>query len=236
MNASVLSSVEAVAAIARLAVTRATRSRSLWVALGLSLLPTLYAIGHRIAGHDPSAHWARALGTCTLLIAVIPPILVASSIADDIDDKTSAYLWSRPLARWTIVIGKLIGLAPFVVLCTSLAVTISWVALGPGLVPVDAFARGLAALAAGALAASAIAAGIATLAPRFAVATAVCWLLLIDLPVGGLDVGLHVIATSFGARALAGVGNGDPVTGAISLVVLTALGLGVALWRTERIE
>ena len=45
----------------------------------------------------------------SLLLTVIPPILVASSIADEIDDKTSAYLWSRALPRWSIVLGKFLA-------------------------------------------------------------------------------------------------------------------------------
>lgn len=236
MTATALPTIDAITAIARLAIKRAVRGRGLWIALALALLPTLYAIGQRIAGHDPTAHWDQAVLMCLLTLPVVPPILVASAMSDEIDEKTSAYLWSRPLARWTIVVGKFVGLTPFVVLAVAMTATISWLVLGPNAVPAELYLRGVGALAAGAIAASAVSAMIATLVPRFSVATAVCWLLIIDAPIGALDAGLHVISSAFGVRALTGLSHSSPATGALSLLVLTGGSLAVAIWRMNRIE
>ena len=101
------------------------------------------------------------------------------------------------------------------------------------MVPSAEIGRTVAGVAGGVLAASAVSAMFATLFPRFAVPLAIGWL-LVDSLVGALDLGLHVIAVSFGPRALA---HGEAmVSGVISMVVLTAIAIGVSLWRVDRIE
>lgn len=235
MTASILTGLEATTALARLSLRRVLRGKALWFALGLGLLPCLLSIAWR--AHDTAGIevWDRGITTFALVMTIIAPILVASSLSDEIDDRTAAYLWSRAVPRWSVVAGKLLGLAPVVALALALGLTASWGILGgPAAVPVADFARTLLAFVAGAIGCSAVSALIATLAPRFAVPVAVAWLLLFDATIGALDVGLHVITVSFGVRAIATGSSG--VAGPISLVALTALALAIAIRRVERIE
>ncbi len=237
MTTSTLTGWQATTALARLSLKRAARGKALWVTLALSLVPTLYAIAYRLADRVSSTRWEGAVMMTSLLLTVIPPILVASSIADEIDDKTSAYLWSRALPRWSIVLGKYLGLVPIAIAAPLLAVSVSYAVLGPAAASTEDFARAVLGLALGTIAAAAISAMIATVMPRFAVAGAVCWLLLIDAPVGALDLNLHVIAASFGARTVAGFGgDASLASGLISLAVLTVGALAIAIRRMQRIE
>jgi ABC-type transport system involved in multi-copper enzyme maturation permease subunit len=112
MTTSYLSGLEATTAIARLSVRRVLRGKAIWFAVALGLLPTLLAIAQRVNGADLTQAWNASLTSYTAILAIVAPILVAASLSDEIDDRTSAYLWSRALPRWSVVTGKLLGLAP----------------------------------------------------------------------------------------------------------------------------
>ncbi len=229
-----LSGWEATTALARLALRRILRGKTMWVALGVSLLPCVVAIAMTANNQYPVKIWSDLLILVLPLIAIIPPILVASSLSDEIDEKTAAYLWSRALPRWSVVAGKLLGLAPVATGAIVLGMVVSWLIIGgPSAVSPGLFGQSILGVAAGTIAASVVSAMFATLAPRFAVPLAIGWLLL-DSLVGSLDINLHVLAVSFGARAFAQ--NHDVVTGAISLLVLTTIALIIAVRRIDRIE
>ena len=235
MTAAVLTGFEATIALARLALTRLLRGKALWFALGLGLLPSLLALAWRAGNAEVMTVWERSVTSYALVMTIIAPILVASSLSDEIDDRTAAYLWSRAVPRWTVVAGKLLALAPVVAVALVLGLTVSWALLGgPAAVPAEVFARTALGLTAGAIGCSAVSALIATLAPRFAVPVAVAWLLLFDATIGALDVGLHVVTVSFGVRAIAFGASG--ISGPVSLLALTVLALALAIRRVDRIE
>lgn len=233
-NPTGLSGWDATAALARLAMRRVVRGKALWFAIALGLLPCALALIFKLNDRDPINGWGDLVDAFVPLLAIVPPILVASSLSDEIDDKTSSYLWSRALPRWTVVTGKLLGLIPVAALSIVLGITIAWLILGTsGAVPTGMFVRTVLAVAAGAAASSTVSAMWATLFPRFAVPIAVGWLLL-DTVIGALDMNIHVIAVTFGPRAFIDLEH--TLAGAISLVVLTAIALAVAVWRVDRIE
>src|SRR6185503_12480129 len=97
-----------------------------------------------------------------LVLAVLPPMFIASSIGEEIEDRTITYLWSRPIPRWAVLIGKFLALAPIAVVL----VVGSWhLACALGLESMPPL-RSHAALAAAAVVVSAISTGIAVLVPR----------------------------------------------------------------------
>ncbi len=231
MTASILSGFEATTAIARLSLRRILRGKSIWFAVALGLLPTLLAIAQRANDADPARAWSAALTTYTLVLAIVAPILVAASLSDEIDDRTAAYLWSRAVPRWSVVAGKLLGLAPIAAGVVAVGLCATWLILGGA---VGDLVRGLIGYTAGAVGACALSAMVATLFPRFAVPIAVCWLLLLDAAIGAIAGGIHVIAVSFGARAIADGEAG--LAGPLSLAVLSLVAIAVAIWRVDRIE
>src|SRR5271154_3616759 len=145
----------ALSAIARVTFKRSTRGMLPGIAFVISILPAL-------AAQALQKNHSSAFGLVLLVLVILPPMFVASSIGEEIEERTAAYLWSRPVARWTIVAGKLLALAP---MC---AVFVAGSAIAAGFAgdPALRAAAPVVAAAGGALASCAAVAGIASLLPR----------------------------------------------------------------------
>ncbi|HVV87100.1 MAG TPA: ABC transporter permease [Kofleriaceae bacterium] len=223
--------------LARQALVRVVRGRALWVMAAIALLPTLMAVVAAGTGHLDERSWERVFAPCLFVLVVVPPVLVASAVADEVEDKTAAYLWSRALPRWTVVVGKLVGLAPLCALLVAGSGAVAYLAGNlASVTPTHELVRGLVGLAAGGLAASAIAAMAGIVLPRHAVAVTIGWMLIVDAPLGALDIRLHHLSTTFGALAIAGLNDGTALAGGITLAVLAAVAVSVACWRISRME
>ena len=231
-RAEIPTTVRAVLAIGALTWRRLLRGRTLWVAAVIALVPV--AFGAILRSQGPRRDLADDLLTFQLLVlAVLPPMFIASSIGEEIEDRTMTYLWSRPIARWAVVIGKLLALAPI----AMVLVVVSWhlgCALGLESMPA---ARSHAALAAGGLAVSAIATGIAVVVPRHGMALTIgymlfdFWIGIMPASIQNLSVSYHVTAISFPPAE-----GTDVAASAIWLAVVAASWLGLGLWRIRRLE
>jgi len=204
---------------------RLSRGRAMWVAGVIACAPFLFAtVTHNI---EP----VRAV--LTLVMCLLPPIFVASAIGEEIEDRTSTYLWSRPLPRWTLLVGKLLALAP---IATALLV-LGWLLatkIGIGIMPPG---RSMLAFAAGGLAISAVSAGIGTIVPRHGMALSIVYFIVIDLPVGWIPAAVHSISVTRQVRLISGHDDpaaiGEPL---ITLAVIAALWLAIGLLRLRRLE
>ncbi|MCI0432810.1 MAG: ABC transporter permease subunit, partial [Gemmatimonadetes bacterium] len=108
-------------AIAGLTWKRLLRGRSLWIAGLIALLPVAFGAVLRTQG--PRGDVTDDLLAFELLVlSVLPPMFISSSIGEEIEDRTMTYLWSRPIPRWTVIIGKLLALAPI----AMVLVVVSW--------------------------------------------------------------------------------------------------------------
>ena len=218
----------AVLVLARLTLVRAMRGRAVWVSAAIAAFPILFALVAR----DRAADLAdQMLVFEQFLLAIIPAMFVASSLGEEIEDRTTTYLWSRPLPRGAVLAGKLLALVPLVlVLCLG-----SWigaiVAAGGTLT-----VRGLAGFAAGATAISVIAAGLAMLVPRQGMALTICYLLFFDLPIGYLPASLRALSVTFHTRVLCGLEDAAVVTSLGELGVIVGIWGGIAIWRLRRLE
>jgi len=214
----------------RLTLTRIGRGRLVWVGVAISILPILAGIARSLA-HDSRA-LAWTFGFELFVLAILPPMFAAPAIAEELEDRTSTYLWSRPLARGTILAGKLLALAP---VAAAFMVGSWWLAARIATTEPPPLAT-LGAIAAGALGVSVVSAGIATLAPKRGTALAMIFFLIIDLPVGQLPVSLHWLSVTHATSALAGFETDSPVSGAIALAIISAVWLAVAFRRVSRLE
>ena len=230
-----------IATIARLTLKRLFRGQAMWVALGIALLPVIVAAVLRESVHDPMARLTFTLDLYVVemfVLAVVPAMFVASSIGEDIEDRTITYLWSRPLPRWHVIAGKLVALAPVAVIVTLLG----WLAAMQ--VGTDTLAPTwtLIGIAAAALAISMVAAGIATLAPKHGMALTIIYMLLFDVPVGEIPASLQTLSITHQARGLAGIAmHGvhtvpDRLTPAITMTVIALVWLAVGMWKIRRTE
>ena len=184
--------------MASLTLKRLLRGRALYVALLIAFLPVIYAAamgGARgIAGDEVFVFEV-------LVSAVLAPMFVASSLGEENEDRTTTYLWSRPIPRWSIVAGKLVTLVPIATLVVLgswiLSAQIAWHALPD--------ARPCLALALGVLVLSIVSAGIASLAPRHGMALTICYILFFDSPLGILPATLRELSVTHQIRALSGL-------------------------------
>ncbi len=234
-SASGLSPMEATLALARLALTRALRGKALWVAVATVGLPVLWAAASGEMKDGPEAIWEGTFVIALLALPVVPSVLIGPSLADEIDDKTSAYLWSRALPRWTIVVGKLLSLAPVAALIMATGLASAWAMLGPKAPPTDVALRGVAALAAAGLVGSMMVTALALLVPRQAIAVAVIYL-LIDAVIGALPFGLARVSLVFATRAIAGFHEAGVTGGLMTMAAISAVAMFIALRRIAAIE
>src|SRR5262249_23175356 len=149
----------------------------------------------------------------------------AASVGEEIEDKTTAYLWSRPVPRGSILAGKLVALVPIAIALQLISVATATLA-GWGQVPSAAsFAGFAAAVGAG----SGIAAGISTLVPRYGMALTMCYMLLFDLVIGELPASLREISVTAQAREIAL--GGDIAQAFVMMAIVGGVWLGIAVWR-----
>lgn len=220
--------------IAELTLRRLFRGRAVWVSVIIAALPIVFASALRRYGQDSNLD-VDILVFETLVLAVLPAMFVASSIGEDIEDRTTTYLWSRPVPRWAVIAGKLLALAPL----SAAMIVGSWViavVVGTGAPPT---AISAIALGAGTLVICFVAAAIATIVPKHGMPLTIAYMLFFDIPVGAMPISLAELSVTHQVRALAQVVPGiddAPGGGAIGLGVLSVIWLAIALWRIRRLE
>jgi ABC-2 type transport system permease protein len=208
---------------------RVLRSRSVWVVILIALLPSIPAAA--LAG-DQDARDAVSVVEI-IVMALLPSVFVASSIGEEIEDRTTTYLWSRPLPRWTVVVGKLLGLAPIAALLTSAGWVLA-IKIGTGAAPTP---QSTFAFAAGGLAISVIAASIAILVPKYGMALSIVYLVIIDLIVGEIPASLQTISITRQVKLLSGLREASAIaTPALTMAIVAAVWLTIGLVRLRRLE
>lgn len=217
--------------MAGLTLKRLLRGRAVYVALVIAFLPVAYAAamgGARgIAGEEIFVFEV-------LVASVLAPMFVASSIGEEIEDRTTTYLWSRPIPRWSIIAGKLLTLVPIataVVLASwAIASQIAW-HTWPALRPCAALAAGVAVL-------SILSSGIAALAPRHGMALTICYILFFDSPLGVLPATLRELSVTHQVRALSGLWPTDAATSTplLALGILALVYGTLAALRIRKLE
>jgi hypothetical protein len=242
MKGGVIGGGAATAAIAALTLRRLLRGRAVWVSVAIAAVPVVVATA---LGNSSDA-WTIVMRICGLLLAILPPLHVASSLSEELEERTSVYLWCRPVARWTIVTGKIAALAPLIMALLVASALLAGHQLSPSALAAAGASGGSGAegppwagvalgFALGALAASCAAAAFATLVPRHGMAVSICYLLIVDLPLGELPASIAKLSLTHHVQRL--VTSHEIAAGsAIGLVAVAAAFLALALWRIGRIE
>ena len=217
--------------LAGVTLKRLGRGMALWISALFTALPLIYAgIAH---GGRLQFHPKLQFGFSVLPLALLPAMLVGASIGEEIEQRTATYLWSRPIARWAVLAGKLVALVPIV---TALVVA-SWLAsawIATEQLPPLASS---VALAAGAIASSLVVAGIAVLVPKHGTALTIGYM-LVDLFVGALPFSLQALSITYQIRVIAGLAD-DPqafVTPAIALAAIAGVWTAIGVVRIRRLE
>lgn len=235
----VLTGWSAAVRLGRLTFRRVLRGKLLWISLVVAVLPLviLAFLGGELGPRD----WDEVVTLFTMLLTIVPAMHVAPAVAEEIEDKTFTYLWSRPFPRWALLAGKLMALVPVVSLILLMAVAGAFFLTfaDKAGASIDVLVHGLLATVAGVLSASAVSLGVGTALPRHATAAAIMYLLIIDTPVGTLPFAIQKLAVSYHIRAIALAPEREQVAPAGSFVWLlgiAAVWLVVAVWRVSVAE
>lgn len=226
---TMLSRGGAISAIARLSLKRLMRGRSLWVGAAFCLLP----LGIVFLSEADRDSWDEVIGAFVGMLAIVPPLFMASALAEEIQERTFTYLWTRPIDRWTVIAGKLLAYAPLIIVMfvASLAVA-AFITYGSELEPA-VLLRGSLALALGVIAFGAFATGVGSLVPKQATATAIAYLLIVDAVIGAIPLSIANLALSHHVNALA---ESLEASNILWLAGMTTIWLAIAFWRVNRIE
>ena len=219
--------------IAQLTLRRLFRGRAVWISVLIAALPVVFAGVMRSQGRFELVSIFDIVAFTTLLLAVLPGMFVAASIGEDIEDRTTTYVWSRPVPRWAMPAGKLLALGPL----TAALVGTSWitaVSIGTHALPST---LSIIAFLTGTLVACMAAAAIGTLVPKHGMSLSIAYMLFFDIPVGAMPFSLAELSITHQLRAFSGVLPGvEPTGGAIGLAVLGSCWLAVTVWRNARRE
>lgn len=207
---------------------RLIRGRALWVCALIAVLPAVIA-----GGLKGNRDMLEILQFAQFrVMALLPPVFVASSIGEEIEDRTITYLWSRPIARWTLVVGKIAALAP-----VAIALILAGWVLASVIQGVQPTPQELLSFAFGTLAISIISAGIATLVPRQGMALSIVYLVIVDATIGAIPASIRDISVTKQVWLLSGLeGHTDLVKPVITLAVISAIWLSIAFARVRRLE
>jgi ABC-type transport system involved in multi-copper enzyme maturation permease subunit len=217
--------------LAGVTLKRLTRGKALWIGAVFAGLPLIYAL----LAHSGRLRFEMStqFEISALLLAVLPAMFVGASVGEEIEDKTSTYLWSRPIERWAVLAGKFVALAPIVVAL----LVVGWVAevvLATGASPPPS---SIVALAAGAAACSLTVAGIAVVVPKHGTALTIAYM-LVDLFIGAMPFSLQQLSITHHVRTIAGV-SGEPqayITPLIAMAAIAGVWAAIGLWRIRRLE
>ena len=221
--------------IAGVTLRRLVRGRALWVGAVVAALPIAFAALLRENESRTAGTIVDVTAFETLVLAVLPALFVASSIGEEIEDRTTTYLWSRPIPRWAVLVGKLAALVP-VVIALVLPSWLLALQAGVGMTPTLASFGGFAI---GAFALSCAAAAIATLAPKHGMALTICYMLFFDLPIGALPASIRELSVTHHVRVIADMlARTDEPAGLAGLgcVLIGAFWLAIGLVRIRRLE
>jgi len=220
--------------IAGLTWTRLWRGRAIWVSGFLAALPVLIASVVGRNGPNPGGI-DDVLEVSIWLLAIMPALHLASSLSDELEERTAAYLWSRPIPRWTIITGKMLALIPLVAAMEILGAVIAGQRLGAlgTTMTVDRVAIGLGL---GVFAASCCSLGISTLWPKHGMAISMVYILFVDLAIGVIPASLQNLSITHHVRSIIDQDGQLTATPLIGLGAIALVWLAVALSRIRRLE
>lgn len=227
--------------IAGMSVQRASRSRLLRVTLAVLTLPVLTTLAGVLSGRNGSAFFETVL---ELYLRYLAPLVLAfyasQSVAEEVQGRTITYLWSRPIPRWALPLGKYLG----TVLITATLLSLSLVACYlVAMIPAGSalfselplLALGLVSVVVATLYFAAVAAAFGALIASFPFAVMLIYVLAIDIAMSFVPGMIKVLSMTVHLRVIAGlyrpqtgVFSADPqLTAGISMPVVIVV---AALW------
>ncbi|WP_428262626.1 ABC transporter permease [Haliangium sp.] len=219
--------------VARYTWRRMRRGRGWLVAAALALVPALAAA---LPGGDDE-QWRRGLELLIRLVPLTAVILLADAVAEELESGTVTYLWTRPIPRAAVLVGKLVAAMPIVLGVGVVSLAGAYLAAHGGAagVALGKLGPALGAVLTIGLSSSLIAIAVGALLPRVAFVIALVYLLLLDNVLAYVP-NLGAISVAHHGRVMAALEQGSTLMAALSLLGLAAAWLVLGLWRLARAE
>jgi len=222
--------------LAAVTLKRLGRGKALWIGALIAALPPIFAAvfsATRLHTRHVTPAPDDLFNISVSLLVILPAMFVGASIGEEIEERTSTYLWSRPIARGAVLAGKLCALMPIVILLIVggwYAGVFIWAEAAPSL-------ASCIALAAGCVATSLVAAGIATVVPKHGMALTIGYM-LVDLFIGAMPFSLNELSVTNQTRELANLFGGQPAiaTPLIAMIAVSGVWAAVGFVRIRRLE
>lgn len=227
--------------IAGMSVQRASRSRLLRVTLAVLTLPVLTTLAGVLSGRNGSAFFETVL---ELYLRYLAPLVLAfyasQSVAEEVQGRTITYLWSRPIPRWALPLGKYLGTVLITASLLSLSLVacylVAMIPAGSALfAELPLLALGLVSIVVATLYFAAVAAAFGALIASFPFAVMLIYVLAIDIAMSFVPGMIKVLSMTVHLRVIAGLYR--PQTGVFSADPQLTLGISMpvvlvvaALW------
>jgi hypothetical protein len=225
-------------AVARLYWKRLWRGKMIWIS-GLLVVVPLGLAAVTASRDDPAQRFSLVFEmTLRSLVLLVPVLHLAPAIGEEAEGKTYTYLWSRPVSRPAVLWGKLLVVVPLAIVATAAVLAAAFGIVGGD--PAWLWRAELGA-AAGVVGASAFAVGVGALFPRHPLVVTLAWVFFAEqiLPevkaIQNLSIVFHAETIADPPRPMIHVGN-DPAGAVLAIAILSAIWLGVAVWRVSRME
>jgi ABC-type transport system involved in multi-copper enzyme maturation permease subunit len=211
MSSPVPSALDTMRLLTSLSLRRARRGRLVWMTLAILALPALAALLALVSGNGGRAFFEKLLD---VLLRYLTPFIMAlhasATVAEEVQGKTITYLFSRPVARWTLPIGKYLGnlCVNASLLCLAVAViyVLSMVGEGADLLrELPALAMGVFAVALAAVHFGALAAAFGAMATGFPFVATLIYVLIVEVGFAFVPGWFKVTAMTVHLRAIAGL-------------------------------
>lgn len=205
------SSLEAVRLLAGLSLRRARRGRLFWLTAAILALPVAASLLALVSGHGGVPFFDELLGVYLRYLAPFIMALHASAtVAEEVMGKTITYLYSRPVARWTLPVGKYLGNLAFnsVLLLASLTLIYLLSMIGERdamLLELPRLAMGLFALLLAAVLFGAMATAFGTMVTSFPFVATLIYVLIVEVGFSFVPGWFKVTAMTVHLRAIAGL-------------------------------
>jgi len=214
-------------------------AKLVWVILGLLALPMLaagFSLATESAGLSFFKHELSAY--LRFIVPFIMAMFASSAVAEEVQDKTITYLYSRPIRRWSLPAGKYLGGLALTVplVAVSLAVVFLICMLeAPSLIvdELPVLGRSVLVVALAAVYYGAVATAFGTIFTRYPFVATMVYFFVVEVGLSSMPGRFKVVSTAIHLQVLAGLYKpkttmfvSDPIlTAWVSLAVVTVMTL-----------
>ena len=205
------SGIRAAIEIAVMSLRLNTGAKIVWVLVGLLSLPMLGS-GLSLATESAGLSFFKEVLSAYLrfFVPFIMALFASSAVAEEVQDKTITYLFSRPIRRWSLPAGKYLGglaLASPLVALSITGVYLICMLEAPSLIPdeLPTLARGLLCVTLAAVYYGAMATAFGTIFTRYPFVATLTYFFVVELGLASVPGRFKVVSTAVHLQVLAGL-------------------------------